>query len=96
LVTQQLPEEPPTTYFLTVSPHHSASDGNPQDHFTWSSADHVITITGVNQMVGAELSVQGHADKYGIANPKHPSTVEITLNGNTVRGTWYAERTSPR
>ncbi len=79
---------------LVVLPNGQASDGSALDLVSWSVSGRTITVRDGND-TGELLTFVGHLSKYGMANPRHPGTVSLTVGGGGgLSGTFYARRIS--
>jgi Immunoglobulin domain len=78
---------------LTLEQDGQASDGAVLDIVSWSVSGKTITVFDGND-ANESFTFVGPRTSYGIANPKHPGTATLSLNGSPSTGTFYAQRIS--
>jgi Immunoglobulin I-set domain len=79
---------------LTLGPDGAASDGATLDIVSWSAAGRQVTVRIGNDAFEL-ITLTGNLTRYGIADPRHPGTAVLSINGSiALTGTFYAMRIS--
>jgi hypothetical protein len=81
---------PPSTFPLRLRRDQTGHDGEHQDHLTWSTSSHAITIEVTNTPAGSNASFVGVVTAAGLNTDAEPGTMS---NNHGLTGTWYAIKT---